>query len=128
MREAWALRLKLSGFSDIEDQSDPDAPLARENWYDGHHGHVRWEDKIAANGAYFRALRISAMASRGRGVPGARYYRADRRKDRRIANALANGESRRSIAARLRVGHSRIKYVRDLMLKHAERLDERDGD
>jgi len=148
MREAWALRLKLSGFSDIEDPSNPDGPLARERWWDRGHGARRghgapvegWESsaqptrleimahRATEGAAYYRALGISAQAIGPHGVPGASYYRADRRKDRLIARALAKGEPWSSITKRVRVGRSRIRYVRDLMLKHAERLDERDGD
>jgi hypothetical protein len=96
MKEAWRLRLQLSGFHDLESADDPDGPLSNA----GQPSHLDKADTVTVQhaAAYYR--RVGQLASK---FPFSR--------DREIAEAVADGASIRDIKSSLGTGQGRIERV-----------------
>lgn len=96
LKEAWRLRLRLSGFHDLENPDDPDGPLSNA----GQPSHFDTADSVIvqSNAAYYR--RIGQLSQK---LPFGR--------DRAIAEMLADGHGIRSIKSGLGVGQGRIERI-----------------
>lgn len=96
LKEAWRLRLRLSGFHDLENPDDPDGPLSNA----GQPSHFDTADSVIvqSNAAYYR--RIGQLSQK---LPFGG--------DRAIAEMLADGHGIRSIKSGLRCGQGRVERV-----------------
>lgn len=96
LKEAWRLRLRISGFHDLENPEDPDGPLSNA----GQPSHFDTADSVTvqSNAAYYRRIgRLEQKLPFGR--------------DRAIAEMLADGHGIRSIKSKLRCGQGKVERV-----------------
>lgn len=102
LQEAWRIRLRLSGFHDLENAEDPDAPLSNA----GQPSHLDRTDAVQVQhaAAYYRR-----MGQFPRFFPI--------RRDARIADMIADGVGTRTIKEKLVVGQSRIERVLRIIRK-----------
>lgn len=96
LQEAWRIRLRMSGFHDLESAEDPDGPLSNA----GQPSHLDKTDSVQVQhaAAYYR--RIGQLA---------RHFPF--RRDADIAEMLADGAGIRSIKVKLGCGQGRIERV-----------------
>lgn len=96
LQESWRIRLRISGFHDLENPEDPDGPLSNA----GQPSHLDRTDSVQVQhaAAYYR--RIGQLA---------RHFPFH--KDAVIAEMLADGAGIRTIKAKLGTGQGRIERV-----------------
>jgi hypothetical protein len=122
LQEAWRLRLKLSGFEDIEDQADPDGPLA-DRGVPGHRN-INGEGSEpgvvpAAQAEYYRQIGVAShsfktrLKHRNRRViaGGFGVFPISSALDRKILRMRADGATYEEIRATLKIGDYRYYRV-----------------
>lgn len=135
-KQAWRLRLWISGFRDLEDPSNPDGPLDvrwrerpdRNVWLNTDETTGTPDVREEARAEYYRQLGVESH--RKPPVPGNRRKRiafGPRRvfpfysaaKDKKILRLLADGVSIRAVKKQLHVGQGRVYR---LLAKVKERI------
>lgn len=100
LTESWRIRLRLSGFHDLENPDDPDGPLSNA----GQPSHLDRVDETQVRNAAAYYRRIGQLAMK---LPF--------RRDQQIAEMVADGAGIRTIKSTLGVGQGRVERVMRLI-------------